>query len=200
MKETELRGAAICCAVFYCSIDLADCQTWMCSVEQFAAGPQREYPSAPRLAVGAVVLKDACVLLVRRTHAPLAGEWSLPGGVVELGETLRKAIVREIGEETGLMAEPLAVLDTVEKIHRDSTGRVQYHYVLVEFLCTVLPGKLRPASDASDATWAKIEELQESSEFRLSAETLRIVEMGRVQQDSQSRGTRKARRANRNVS
>ncbi len=155
-------------------------------MERIATGAQREYPSTPRLAVGAVVLKDACVLLVRRARAPLAGEWSLPGGVVELGETLRQAIVREIDEETGLTVEPLAVLDTVEKIHRDSTGRVQYHYVLVEFLCAVLQGKLRPASDAADAHWAKIEGLQESSEFRLSPETLNIIEMGRVQQDSQS--------------
>jgi len=94
----------------------------------------REYPDAPVAGVGAVVLRAGKVLLVRRGTAPLLGRWSLPGGVLELGETLTEGIVREVLEETSLRITPLAVVESFDRIHRDAEGRVQFHYVLIDFL------------------------------------------------------------------
>lgn len=148
-------------------------------MKQQAYASQREYPAVPILAVGAVVFDADSVLLVRRTNAPLAGEWSLPGGVVELGETLQQAVVREVLEETCLTVEPLVMLDTLNKIEHDSTGRVQYHYVLVEFLCKVVQGTVQAASDASEARWASLQGLGGSKEFQLTRTSLDLIEKGR---------------------
>ena len=93
------------------------------------------------------------VLLIRRGHAPLLGEWSLPGGVVECGETLREGIVREVREETGLAVETRELLGVYERVVRSDDGRVQYHYVLIDFLCGVISGDLKAGSDAADVRW-----------------------------------------------
>jgi len=93
------------------------------------------------------------VLLIRRGQAPLLGEWSLPGGVLECGETLREAAEREAREETGLAVETGELLGVYERLIRDDEGRVRYHYVLIDFLCRPTGGELRAASDAVDVRW-----------------------------------------------
>jgi 8-oxo-dGTP diphosphatase len=122
----------------------------------------REYPESPFVGVGAVIVADhpeaRRVVLIRRGTAPLLGEWSLPGGVLECGETLREAVVREAREETGLMVEPVDMLGVYERVIRDE-GRVRYHYVLIDFLCRVVAGDLKAGSDAADVRWFSREEL-----------------------------------------
>ncbi|MGH9616948.1 MAG: NUDIX hydrolase [Acidobacteriaceae bacterium] len=147
---------------------------------------EREYPTLPILGVGAVVLHSSRVLLVRRAKPPLAGEWSLPGGAVELGETMEQAIVREVAEETGLAVAPIQVLKVFDHIVRESNDRVRFHYVLVDFLCGLEPTDggvtvgpaLHPKSDVSDARWVPVEGLRNSREFPLTALALEVIEAG----------------------
>lgn len=125
---------------------------------------KREYPEAPIAGVGALIVQkgpdgNQQVLLIRRGQEPLKGEWSLPGGAVELGETLEQAIVREVLEETGLVVDVLDTVKAFDRISRDDAGRVRYHYVLVDFLCRVTGGSLACATDAVEARWATADEL-----------------------------------------
>lgn len=125
---------------------------------------RREYPDSPIAGVGAVIVRDRPgsgpqVLLIRRGQEPLKGQWSLPGGAVELGETLQEAVCREVLEETGLAVETVDVVQAFDRITRDAEGRVRYHYVLVDFLCRLQPGVDVPATivcstDALEARWA----------------------------------------------
>ena len=126
---------------------------------------QREYPSAPITGVGAVIIDRGRVLLIQRGQEPLKGEWSLPGGALELGESLTEGIMREVREETGLLVAPLKVVEVFDRIVRDEQGRVRYHYVLVDFLCRVTGGTLACASDAAGARWATLDELAPIQEF-----------------------------------
>jgi 8-oxo-dGTP diphosphatase len=119
----------------------------------------REYPENPLVGVGAVIVEDGRVLLIRRGQPPLLGEWSLPGGVLECGETLREAVIREAREETGLVIEAGEMLGVYERIIRSDDGRVRYHYVLIDFLCRPVSGDLQAGSDAADVRWFKPEEL-----------------------------------------
>ncbi len=120
----------------------------------------REYPEAPRVGVGAVVLKDGHVLLVRRDRPPAAGKWSIPGGLVNLGETTDRAAVREVAEECGLRVRLRGVAGVVDRIISDPDGRVRYHYVLIDYVATPESGDLRPGSDAADCRWVPIGELE----------------------------------------
>jgi 8-oxo-dGTP diphosphatase len=126
---------------------------------------KREYPDAPIAGVGAVIVRDRPdgqkqVLLIRRAQEPLKGEWSLPGGAVELGETLEQAICREVQEETGLIVETVDIVQAFDRISRDPEGRVRYHYVLIDFLCRIAGGWLACATDALEARWATANELE----------------------------------------
>jgi mutator protein MutT len=105
----------------------------------------RQYPDRPFVGVGAVIVSDGKVLLVKRGREPLAGQWSLPGGAVEVGETLEECLVRELREETGLDVEVGPVIEVFDRITRDDEGRVEYHFVLVDYLCWPIGGELRPA-------------------------------------------------------
>jgi mutator protein MutT len=141
----------------------------------------REYPQAPVVGVGAVVIDDDNrILLVRRSHAPLLGQWSVPGGKVELGERMEDALKREVREETGLAVVPVSVLKVLDRIETDDTGRVRFHFVLVDFLCRPESAAATPqaASDASEARWVPLEGLAQSQEFILPAWTLEVVDLG----------------------
>ncbi len=120
---------------------------------------KRKYPNQPIVGVGGILFQDERVLLVRRGREPARGQWSIPGGAVDTGETLRQAVVREMMEETGIQAEPVALVKILDRIFRDDRGRVAYHYVLVDFLCRFLGGELRAGSDALDARFIPVVDL-----------------------------------------
>jgi ADP-ribose pyrophosphatase YjhB (NUDIX family) len=120
---------------------------------------KRDYPEHPIIGVGAVVVQGSRVLLVRRDTEPLRGEWSVPGGMLELGEKLRDGVRREVREETGLEVEPGEVLDVFDSIFTDTLGRTQYHYVLIDYLCRPLSGEARAGSDVSDVRWVGLNAL-----------------------------------------
>ena len=111
---------------------------------------QREFPEVPLVGVGAIIIEDGRVVLVKRAHPPLQAEWSIPGGVLEVGELVRDAAIREAREETGLTVEPGELLGVYDRVLRDAEGRVQYHYVLIDFLCRRVAGDLAAASDAAE--------------------------------------------------
>jgi len=120
---------------------------------------KREFPEHPLVGVGAVIIEKSRVLLVKRAQPPIQGQWSIPGGMLEVGELVRGAAVREAREETGLIVEPGDLLGVYDRVLRDGEGRVQYHYVLVDFLCRPVGGELRAASDAAEVRWFTREEL-----------------------------------------
>ena len=120
----------------------------------------RIYPERPIVGVGAVVLEGNRVLLVKRANEPLKGEWSLPGGAVDVGESLGDAVRREVREETCLDIEVGPIVEVVDRIRREADGRVRFHYVLVDFLCRPLGGTARAASDAAEVVWADRAALQ----------------------------------------
>ena len=119
----------------------------------------RSYPPRPVIGVGAVILDGHRVLLIKRGHEPLQGQWSLPGGGVELGETLERATAREVREETGLDVEVGPIVDVLDRIINDADGRVEHHFVLVDFVCRPSGGVLRSASDAAAAEWVPLDDL-----------------------------------------
>jgi len=137
----------------------------------------REYPAAPLVGVGAVVEQEGRVLLVRRGSEPLKGHWTLPGGALELGESLGEGVVREVREETGLEVEPIELIEVLDRIHRDG-GRVRYHYVIADYLCRVTGGRLLAASDADDARWVERAEWNSHSALIVDPVTVRVLEKG----------------------
>lgn len=133
---------------------------------------KRDYPDRPIVGVGAVIIHQQRVLLVKRGSPPLLGEWSLPGGVVELGETLRTAAEREALEETGLVVKAGEVLEVLDRILPGKDGAPQYHYVLIDFLCSVQSGEMRAGGDAADVCWASADEL---APYKLEQPALEVI-------------------------
>jgi 8-oxo-dGTP diphosphatase len=133
----------------------------------------RRYPQRPILGVGAIIIETGRVLLVERGREPLRGYWSIPGGVLEVGEKLIQGVRREILEETGLEIEPLSVVEIFERIMRDAAGAAEYHFVLVDYLCRVSGGELKPGDDVSKAMWVDRASLPQ---YRLTEGTLPVIE------------------------
>ena len=138
---------------------------------------QRECPLAPLVGVGAVVVDGGRVLLVRRGREPLKGQWSLPGGMLELGESLTAGVAREVLEETGLSVEPIELIELLDRIHHEE-ARVRFHYVIADYLCRVTGGTLQAASDAEAVRWAERAEWNSHSALMLDPVTVRIIELG----------------------
>jgi 8-oxo-dGTP diphosphatase len=132
----------------------------------------REYPDRPIVGVGAVIIDQGRVLLVKRGSPPLLGEWSLPGGVVELGETLRAAAEREAREETGLIVRAGEVLEVLDRIIPGRDGAPQYHYVLIDFLCIVKGGELHAGGDAADVRWVTQSEFEK---YQLEQPAIEVI-------------------------
>jgi 8-oxo-dGTP diphosphatase len=142
-----------------------------------ANGVQREFPTAPLVGVGAIVVNNGRVLLVCRGREPLKGHWTLPGGVLELGESLVDGVKREIAEETGLEVEPIELVELLDRIHREGE-KVRYHYVIADYLCRVTGGQLRAASDADAVRWVERAEWNSHSALKLDPITVRVIEKG----------------------
>ena len=136
---------------------------------------KREYPETPLVGMGAVILEQGRVVLVKRKFPPLAGEWSIPGGRLKIGETQREGVVREAREETGLTVDPVELLGVYDRLLRDEAGRILYHYVLIDFLCRRLTGELQASGDADDARWFSPEEIEKVS---LVADTAQVIRLG----------------------
>jgi 8-oxo-dGTP diphosphatase len=136
---------------------------------------KREFPEHPLVGVGAIIIDGPRVLLVKRAHPPLQAQWSIPGGVLEVGELVREAAVREAREETGLIVEPGELLGVYDRVLRHADGRVQYHYVLIDFLCRPAGGELLAASDAAEVRWFTREELPA---LNLAQDTQDVIRKG----------------------
>jgi 8-oxo-dGTP diphosphatase len=139
----------------------------------------REFPETPLVGVGAIIIEgpieDVRVLLVKRAHPPLQAQWSIPGGVLEVGELVREAAIREAREETGLIVAPTDLLGVYDRISRNPEQRVQYHYVLIDFLCRKVGGELAAASDAAEVRWFSRAELPA---LHLAEDTLDVINKG----------------------
>jgi 8-oxo-dGTP diphosphatase len=136
---------------------------------------RREFPEIPLVGVGAIIIEDSRVLLVKRAHPPLQAQWSIPGGVLEVGELIREAAVREAREETGLIVEPGDLLGVYDRILRNAEKRVQYHYVLIDFLCRRVGGELAAADDAAEVRWFTRDELPP---LKLAEDTQDVIRKG----------------------
>jgi 8-oxo-dGTP diphosphatase len=135
----------------------------------------REFPEFPLVGVGAIIIEEDRVLLVKRTQPPLQAQWSIPGGALEIGELVRDAVVREAREETGLIVEPGVLLGVYDRVVRDAQQRVQYHYVLIDFLCRRVGGELAAADDAAEVRWFTREQLPA---LTLVEDTLDVIRKG----------------------
>jgi len=133
---------------------------------------RRKYPSRPIVGVGAIILRRDRILLVERGKAPLKGHWSLPGGALEAGESLADGIRREVLEETGLEVQPLGIFEVFERINRDRQGRIEYHYVLIDYLCRIKSGVPRPADDAARVEWIRRADL---GRYLITEGTLAVI-------------------------
>jgi 8-oxo-dGTP diphosphatase len=136
---------------------------------------KREFPEIPLVGVGAIIIEEDRVLLVKRARPPLQAQWSIPGGALEVGELVREAAAREAREETGLIVEPGELLGVYDRVVRDAKQRVQYHYVLIDFLCQRVGGELTAADDAAEVRWFRRGELPA---LKLAEDTLDVVRKG----------------------
>lgn len=141
----------------------------------------REYPERPIVGIGAVVLKDDQVLLIRRGKPPRAGSLSLPGGAQRVGETVNEGALREVMEETGVEAVVLGLIDVVDSMTKDDAGRLQYHYTLVDVVCRWIAGEPSASGDAADALWVPLADIPD---LPLWSETRRIIELAAEMADT----------------
>ena len=133
---------------------------------------RRKYPDRPYVGVGAVIVQDGKVLIVKRKYEPLAGQWSIPGGAVELGETLEASVAREMLEETGLEIEVGPVIEVFDRITRDEQDQVSYHFVLVDYLCWPIGGRLAASSDVADARFVDPPDLPQ---YNLTVKATQVI-------------------------
>ena len=132
----------------------------------------REYPERPLVGVGGVVIADGRTLLVRRGSAPLEGQWSIPGGMLELGELIVEGVRRELAEETGIEVRVLELIEVFERVIPGEDGRTRYHFVILDYLCDMVGGQAQAASDVTDVAWAREEEL---GKYELTAIATRVI-------------------------
>jgi mutator protein MutT len=133
---------------------------------------QREYPERPLVGVGGVVVAGGRALLIRRGGPPLAGQWSIPGGMLELGESIEEGVRRELQEETGIEVRVRDLIEVFERIIPGEGGRTRYHFVIVDYLCEMVRGEARAASDVTDVAWASEAEL---AQYGLTAIATRVI-------------------------
>jgi len=133
----------------------------------------RRYPDRPYVGIGGIIVHEGRVVLVKRRFEPLAGQWSIPGGAVETGETLEACLIREMAEETGFVVEVGPVVEVLDRITHDDEGRVLYHFVLIDYLCWPVGGELRAGSDVAEAVLAEPSEL---AQFQLTEKALSVIE------------------------
>ena len=132
----------------------------------------REYPKRPLVGVGGVVISDGRALLIRRGSPPLERQWSIPGGMLEVGETLLEGVRRELVEETGVEVRVLDLIEVFERINLDGDGKARYHFVVLDYLCERLRGEPRAGSDVTDVAWAAPEEL---AQYSLTETATRVI-------------------------
>ena len=120
---------------------------------------KRLYPTQPVVGVGAIILREGKILLEQRGNEPARGQWTIPGGVVEVGESLEAAVLRETFEETGLHGEIVGLIDVVDQVHRDKEGKIEYHYVIIDYTVKA-KGEPKPASDAAALKWVPLSEVE----------------------------------------
>lgn len=147
----------------------------------------RKYPESPIVGVGGVIFEGEAVLLIQRGKEPGLGQWSIPGGVVRAGETLKEAVAREILEETHLEVEVVGLAKVLERIFPDSDGRIAYHYVLIDFLCRRVGGFLRGDSDARDARFVPLEDLPSYDVVSITREVIRRADWLRKNPEAETR-------------
>jgi mutator protein MutT len=133
----------------------------------------RKYPDRPYVGIGGIIVHEGRVVLVKRRFEPLAGQWSIPGGAVETGETLESCLIREMAEETGFVVEVGPVVEVLDRITHDDDGRVLYHFVLIDYLCWPVGGELRAGSDVAEAVLAEPSEL---AQYQLTEKALAVIE------------------------
>lgn len=133
----------------------------------------RKYPDRPYVGIGGIIVHEGRVVLVKRRFEPLAGQWSIPGGAVETGETLEACLIRELAEETGFVVEVGPVVEVLDRITHDDGGRVLYHFVLIDYLCWPVSGELRAGSDVAEAVLAEPSEL---AQYELTDKAMSVLE------------------------
>ena len=121
---------------------------------------KRLYPDQPVVGVGAIIFRQCKLLLEKRANEPAKGQWTIPGGVVEVGESLEDAVLRETEEETGLKGEKPTLIDVVDQVHLDKAGKIEYHYVIIDYVVTVKRGEPKAASDAEALQWVLLDEVE----------------------------------------
>jgi 8-oxo-dGTP diphosphatase len=146
---------------------------------------RREYPERPIVGVGGVVISEGRALLIKRGYPPLEGQWSIPGGTLEVGETLTEGVQRELAEEAGLEVRVLELIEVFERIFHDEAGKIRYHFVILDYLCEMVSGEARAASDVVDVAWASEAEL---GKYMLTPTATRVIRkafaMARGRRDS----------------